>query len=168
MELPAISVIIPLYNAEKYIGDCLDSILAQTFQNFEVIIVDDCSTDSSVDVVKSYLPKFNGRLKLTRTKKNLGNPGMPRNKTLGLSRGEYISFLDADDAITKTALEELYTVAKKFDADVVACEKFYQIPDELWHDNEFKRNLSPLSLKKSNFVTETTLLTNNLFERIVC
>ena len=58
--IPAVSIVIPMYNTEKYIGECLDSILAQTFQDFEVIVVDDCSTDKSCDVVESYLPKFNG------------------------------------------------------------------------------------------------------------
>ena len=57
-KIPAVSIIIPMYNAEKYIGECLDSILAQTFQDFEVIVVDDCSTDNSCAVVESYLPKF--------------------------------------------------------------------------------------------------------------
>ena len=166
MELPAISVVIPVYNAEKYIGECLDSILAQTFQNFEVIVVDDCSTDSSVAVVKNYLPKFNGRLKLARTKKNSGCGGVPRNIGLPLSRGEYISYLDADDAITPTAFEELYTVAKSFDADVVACEKYYEIPDKLWHNDEFRRNLKPVSLQADKIVTKPTLLTNNLTERV--
>ena len=61
-EFPAISVIVPLYNVEKYVGECLDSLLAQTFKNFEIIIVDDCSTDNSVDVVNEYAPKFDGRL----------------------------------------------------------------------------------------------------------
>ena len=59
-KIPAVSIIIPMYNAEKYIGACLDSILAQTFTDFEVIVVDDCSTDNSRTVVQSYLPKFNG------------------------------------------------------------------------------------------------------------
>ena len=58
--IPSVSIIIPMYNSEKYIGDCLDSILVQTFQDFEVIVVDDCSTDNSRTVVQSYLPKFNG------------------------------------------------------------------------------------------------------------
>ena len=58
---PAISVIIPLYNTEKYIGDCLDSIFNQTFTNFEVIVVDDCSTDNSAQIVESLLEKFGGR-----------------------------------------------------------------------------------------------------------
>ena len=59
--IPAVSIIIPMYNTEKYIGECLDSILAQTFQVFEVIIVDDCSTDNSAAIVESYLPKFNAK-----------------------------------------------------------------------------------------------------------
>ncbi len=58
--IPAVSIIIPMYNTEKYIGACLDSILVQTFTDFEVIVVDDCSTDNSRAVVKSYLPKFKG------------------------------------------------------------------------------------------------------------
>ena len=120
MEIPAVSVIIPLYNAEKYIGDCLDSILAQTLTNFEVIVVDDCSTDSSPAIVESYREKFGGRLTLVKTLRNSGNAGYTaRNKGLHFSRGEYVWFVDADDFITRTALEELYTAAKEVDADVV-------------------------------------------------
>ena len=79
MEIPAVSAIIAMYNTEKYIGECLDSLLAQTFTNFEVIVVDDCSTDSSPAIVASYLPKFGGRLKVLRLKKNSGNNGIPNN-----------------------------------------------------------------------------------------
>ena len=56
--IPAISVIIPMYNTEKYIGECLDSILAQTFTDYEVIVVDNCSTDNSAKIVESYAQKF--------------------------------------------------------------------------------------------------------------
>ena len=66
--IPAVSVVIPMYNAEKYIGDCLDSILTQTFTDYEVIVVDDASTDKSRDIVKSYLPKFNGGLLTVKIK----------------------------------------------------------------------------------------------------
>ena len=80
MACPAVSVIIPMYNAEKYIGECLESLLLQTFQDFEVIVVDDCSTDNSFSIVESYIPKFDGRLKLTKTEKNSGGGGyVPRN-----------------------------------------------------------------------------------------
>lgn len=126
----AVSVIIPLYNAEKYIGECLDSVLAQTFQDFEVIVVDDASTDNSRAVVESYVEKFGGRLTVTNLKENSGSGAMPRNKGLLLSQGEYIFFLDADDMITPTALEELYALAKDYKADVVYCEKFYNADED--------------------------------------
>ena len=164
--MPAISVIIPMHNVEKYIGECLDSILAQTFQDFEVIVVDDCSTDNSAAIVKNYVPKFDGRLKLAKTLKNLGNPALPRNKGLFLSHGEYISFLDSDDAITPTALEELYYVAKNLDADVVACEKYYKVPEKFWNNDEFRKQLQPLIRHPIKFVDEPTFLTNNILDRL--
>lgn len=116
---PAVSVIIPLYNAEKYIGECLDSLIAQTFQNFEVIVVDDCSTDSSPAIVESYAEKFDGRLTFIRRKKNFGGAAMSRNMGISFARGEYIQLLDNDDFLTKTALKELYTLAKDNKAEVV-------------------------------------------------
>lgn len=116
---PAVSVIVPLYNAEKYIGECLDSILNQTFQNFELIVVDDCSTDGSLKIAESYLEKFGERMTLIHFEKNSGGAAVPRNKGLILSCGEYIYYVDADDFIAKTALEELHSAAKKYDADVV-------------------------------------------------
>ncbi|MBR1807747.1 MAG: glycosyltransferase [Selenomonadaceae bacterium] len=124
-KIPAVSVIIPLYNAEKYIGECLDSILAQTFADFEVVVVDDCSTDSSAAIVESYTSKFDGRLNLVKTRKNHGNPGVPRNIGLNFSCGEYVYFMDNDDLITSTALEEMHALATKFDADVVYMHKCF-------------------------------------------
>ncbi|MBR5913190.1 MAG: glycosyltransferase [Selenomonadaceae bacterium] len=159
----AVSIVIPMYNAEKYIGECLDSILAQTFKDFEVIVVDDCSTDTSRAVVESYLPKFNqmedDKLKLIRRKNNSGSAGTPRNIGISLSRGEYIHFVDSDDMITKTALEELYPIAKKFDADVVHCERYFQFND----------GNSPLTLEgyqSGELVKEPTLITEDLSERV--
>ena len=84
---PAVSVIIPMYNAENYIGECLDSLLGQTFQNFELIVVDDCSTDSSCEIVESYIPKFDGRLKLYHTEKNTGSGLIARNIGLDYASG---------------------------------------------------------------------------------
>ena len=92
---PAVSIIIPMFNADKYIAECLNSLLAQTLQNLEVIVVDDCSTDSSHALVESYIPKFGGRLKLSRMKKNSGSSALPHNKGFALSRGEYIFSMDA-------------------------------------------------------------------------
>ena len=127
---PAVSLIIPMYNAEKYIGECLESVLVQTFKDFEVIVVDDCSTDSSCEIVESYIPKFDGRLRLASMEENTGSGALPKNRGLMLSRGEYIAFLDDDDMLTKTAFEELYKLAKDYAADVVYCEKNYSVDDD--------------------------------------
>ena len=163
--MPAVSIVIPMYNAEKYIGECLDSILNQTFQDFEVILVDDCSTDNSRVVAESYLEKFGGRLILSKTKKNSGDPAEPCNLGIAISRGDYLFFMDNDDALTPTALEEFFNVARDFDADVVACEKFYSVPEEFWHDAEFRNTLKPDSYKQGSFVSSPTLLSDDLSER---
>lgn len=76
---PKVSVIIPLYNAEKYIGVCLSSILVQTLRDFEVIAVDDCSTDSSLPIVESFSEKFGERLKIITLPENTGSGAVPRN-----------------------------------------------------------------------------------------
>ena len=163
--IPAISVIISLYNYENYIGECLESLLAQKFQDFEVIVVDDCSTDKSVEVVENYMPKFDGRLKLTKTESNTGGGGIPRNIGLEMSRGEYIFFMDADDALTTTGLEEMYTCAKNFEADVVYCEKYF-ISEGVGED--FLKNVHAPTEKRQKppFVEEPTLEPEDLGIRI--
>lgn len=156
---PAISVIIPLYNTEKYIGECLESLLFQTFKNFEVIVVDDCSTDSSPMIVESYIPRFDGRLKLVHMKKNSGGAPAPRNKGFSHSRGEYILFMDSDDEFIQTALEEFYTLAKDFNAEVVYTEKYYAKVGS-------SPNISESYWQKGGFVDKPTFESENLAERV--
>ena len=144
---PAVSVIIPMYNAENFIAECLESIFMQTFQDYEVIVVDDCSTDNSCAVVESYAEKFGGRLKLIHTEKNSGYPATPRNKGLMLSRGEYVFFIDNDDLIIDTTLEEMYTAGKNYNADVVYCEKNYIVNnslEELQVEFDLSGEISPI------------------------
>lgn len=155
----AVSVIIPLYNAEKYIAETLESLLAQTFQNFEVIIADDCSTDSSTAIVKSYATKFGGRLKLTCTTKNSGSGAIPRNEGLTISSGEYVFNMDNDDLLTPTALEELYTFAKNFDADVVSCERYYSARSDLGE-------IYICDVYKGGVVNQATFASDDLTERV--
>ena len=165
MEIPAVSVVVSLFNYEKYIGECLDSLLAQTFQNFEVIVVDDCSTDNSVAVVEGYAPQFGGRLTLAKLKKNSGGGGEPRNKGLAFSRGEYVFFMDADDVLIPNGLQEMYTLAKNFNADVVYCEKYFMSTGV---GAEFAKNIQIATTRTQlpPFVDRPTLETNNLAERI--
>ena len=116
---PAVSVVIPMYNAEKYLSVCLESILIQTFTDFEVIVVDDCSTDSSPAIAESFLERFDGRLKIISLEENTGAPAIPRNVGLDFARGKYVLFVDNDDLIIDTALEEFFNAAETFQADVV-------------------------------------------------
>ena len=119
MHEPKISVIIPLYNAEKYIRQCLISVLSSKFKDYEVLVVDDCSTDNSVAEVKKLMPHFDGRLKLLSTEKNSGGAGIPRNVGMQNAVGVYIIFVDADDFILPTSLGDFFELAEEFNADVV-------------------------------------------------
>ena len=129
MSTPAVSVIIPMYNAEKYISECLESLLAQTLQDCEVILVNDCSTDGSRQIAESHLKKFGGRLKIFDNQKNLG-VSATRNRGLKISRGEYVFFMDADDLILPDGLEKMYKIAKYFDVEFVNCTGFYNMSDD--------------------------------------
>ena len=133
--------------------------LSQTFQNFEVIVVDDCSTDNGVKAVEDYAPKFGGRLTLAKMEKNSGSGALPRNKGLILSRGEYIFFLDADDMFTKTALEELYTLAKENDADLIYIEKHYETNADL-------SKIHTRGRQTGDFVEKPTFESEDLAERL--
>lgn len=100
-----ITVIIPLFNAEKYIGETIESVIEQTYQNWEMIVVDDCSTDSSRTIVKEY-ENQDSRIKLVESESNFGGPSRPRNIGLENAKGEYIAFLDADDTWLPNKLEK--------------------------------------------------------------
>lgn len=128
---PAVSIIIPMYNTEKFIGDCLESLLAQTFQDFEVVVADDCSTDSSVQIVESYMEKFGGRLRLVHTEKNSGNCAIPKNRGFKFSRGKYAFFMDSDDMIAPNALEKLYSIMESHtDVDLIYCTANYVMSED--------------------------------------
>ena len=162
---PAISVIIPMFNAEEFIGECLDSLLLQTFQNFEVIVVDDCSADNSVAIVESFIPKFGSRLRILQMERNSGAAPAPRNKGFLFSQGEYVFFMDSDDALTETALEEMYNLAKDYDVDVVYCEKYFM---STGFGQEFIGNIYPAdkSIQRGGFVDKPTFVSEDLAERL--
>lgn len=101
---PLVSIITPLYNSEKFIKETLESVLNQTYKNWEMIIVDDCSSDRSVEIVEKYQQK-DERIKLLKNKKNLGGAGA-RNRGIESARGKYIAFLDSDDLWKNNKLEK--------------------------------------------------------------
>ena len=153
-----ISVIIPLYNAQNYIAACLESVLNQTFQDFEVIIVNDCSNDNSCAVAESFSEKFGGRLKIISLPNNTGNASIPRNEGLRFSRGDFVFFMDNDDLITPNALETLYKFAENARADVVYMERGFLLTGK----NVIAANWDKNSAK----ITNPTLETQNISVRI--
>jgi glycosyltransferase involved in cell wall biosynthesis len=110
MPLKLISIIIPAWNAEKYIGRCLESVSAQTYGNIEIIIINDGSTDKTPGLINNYAQKDSRTTIINQENKGLSGT---RNAGLDVSRGEYIFFLDADDFITEAAIENLYRFAEE-------------------------------------------------------
>ena len=102
---PLVSVIISLHDSEKYIEETLESVVNQTYKNWEMIVVDDYSFDSSRDIVRKLQGKDN-RITLVESKANFGGPARPRNIGLGLAKGKYIAFLDSDDVWIASKLEK--------------------------------------------------------------
>jgi len=122
-ESPLISVVVPLYNYRKYIGYCIESILNQTYKNFELIIVDDCSTDNSYSIAKKF-EKKDSRIKVIKTNKNYGY-SKAKNEGIIISKGDYIVTLDADDMMTKKSLEIRLKVILKKNVDFVYADAFF-------------------------------------------
>ena len=120
--IPKISVIIPVFNAENYLKECLDSVLNQSIKDIEVICVNDCSTDGSLNILKEYQKK-DSRIKIINNSTNL-HAGPCRNAGLELCTGEYIHFLDADDILIADAYENLYDQAKTHDVDLLRCKAY--------------------------------------------
>ena len=114
---PKISVILPVFNSEKFLLYALESIQKQSFKNYEVICVNDASTDGSLNILKNYANNDN-RFKIIDCKKNLGAGGA-RNVALDKSQGRYITFLDSDDTLDQYCLEKLYLKADETDADII-------------------------------------------------
>ncbi len=100
-----ISIVTPCYNASGFIFHTIESVLSQTYTNWEMLVVDDCSTDDSAEVIKQFCKKDN-RIKYLKTDKNKGNPSEPRNLALDNAKGKYIAFLDADDIWYPNKLKE--------------------------------------------------------------
>ena len=115
--MPEISVIIPVYNTSAYLQECVDSVLAQTYQDFEIILVDDCSTDNSLALAR-LLYGHNNKVQIIHREKN-GTAGAARNEGLKRAKGKYIAFIDSDDLFLPQALEYLYRRAEEYHADVV-------------------------------------------------
>ena len=127
---PLVTVIIPIYNVEKYLAECIESVINQSYKNLEIILVDDGSTDSSGLICENYKKKDN-RIRIIH--KPNGGLSDARNAGLDVSKGGYITFVDSDDYIEKKMIEELYDACKQYDAEISICGR-----RQFWEDGRTK------------------------------
>ena len=118
MSQSLISVIVPVYNVKEYLNTCVESILNQTHENLEVILVDDGSTDGSGEICDSYA-KTDTRVQVLHTTN--GGQAAARNRGIEVCKGEYLTFIDSDDSMEPELIETLYLAQKKSGANLVSC-----------------------------------------------
>ena len=123
-----VSVIVPFYNVEKYIDKCLNSLINQTLEDIEIIIVNDGSKDTSETIAKEYASKYKN--KIVYLEKENGGLSDARNYAIPYATGEYIAFLDSDDYVEFDMYEQMYKKAKKENADIVECNLLWEYPNE--------------------------------------
>lgn len=117
--MPKVSIIVPVYNVEKYLVRCLDSLVNQTLQDIEIVIVNDGSTDKSAQIIEEYIQKYPNMF-LYASQNNSGQ-AVARNRALNMCTGEYIGFLDSDDFVKLDMFERMYNSAIENGSDYVAC-----------------------------------------------
>lgn len=124
--MPVVSVVVPIYNVEQFLGECLESLLVQKYRNLEIICVNDGSTDNSLQVVESYIERFSKFCKFIIHTQPNGGLSAARNAGMKLATGKYIYFLDSDDKITPEAIAELVTISESNNLDQVifSCDVF--------------------------------------------
>ena len=122
--MPKISIIVPVYNVEKYIDKCLKSLVHQTLQDIEIIIVNDGTQDKSEEIIEKYVRGNQNKIKYYE--KSNGGLSSARNYGLEYATGEYIAFLDSDDYVESNMYEEMYNLAKKENADMVECDFIWE------------------------------------------
>lgn len=180
-----VSVIIPVYNVEKYLVRCLNSVCEQTYKNIEVLMINDGSEDYSEEICKYFVEKDK---RFTLINKKNGGQSSARNLGIGKSKGDYILFLDSDDWLNSEFVEKLYFVSKRYDADVVTCRskdvfvnesvagEYIGTGDtksfsgekalcELFKNEEIRFELWNKLIKKS-VISETRFIENQIYEEI--
>lgn len=127
-----VSIIVPIYNSEKYLKKCLTSLINQTLKEIEIILIDDGSTDKSLDIISKFAYKYDNIIYIS--KKNAGI-GASRNYGVKKAKGKYVAFIDSDDYISKNFAEEMYNYCEENDLDMAVCD-YYMI-----YENKNKKQI---------------------------
>jgi len=150
-----ISIITPSYNSSKYIAKTIESVISQTYKNWEMIIVDDCSPDNANEIIDKYTKK-DFRIKLIKLEQNIG-PANARNKGIKQAKGKYIAFLDSDDVWLPTKLEKQVKFMQDNDL-ALTCSSYYTINETNKQINTriVKESFSYSDMLKSNHIGNLT------------
>ena len=157
MDKEKVSIIVPMYNAEKFIGKTIESVLSQTYENWEMLIMNDVSTDNSLAVVNEYVKK-DDRIKVVNTEKNMGVV-KGRNHLIDLANGKYIAFLDADDYWHSQKLEKQIQFMKEKKAGI-SCTEYTRVKENGEKINEvvIKSEISYTDMLKNNYLGCLTVM----------
>lgn len=155
--MPKVSIIVPVYNVEKYIKRCLQSLVDQSLEDIEIIVVNDGSKDKSEEIVKEFKKKYKNIVYVT---KENGGLSSARNFGMIYAKGEYIAFLDSDDYVDKDMYKKMYEKAKETNSDYVECDFYWQYPDHRKHDVGYR-----YKNKKEMFQSARVVAWNKLIKK---
>lgn len=168
----SISVIIPVYNVEEYLFECLNSVINQTFDDIEIICVNDGSTDNSLSILNEFASKDKRIKVISQTNKGVS---IARNNALKIAKGKYIYFIDSDDVMKLNALTELFNIAEKYTLDLIMFkamnfdnetkEKFTKTSFEQPYLKDFKNKVFNLDDIKENALRLNVTIYNKFFKR---
>ena len=161
-----VSVIIPVYNTEKYLRRCLDSVVNQTLQELEILLVDDGSTDRSLSILREYENRYPAKVRVL-TKEN-GGQATARNLGIKLSIGKYIGFVDSDDYVDTSMYETLYKAAKENQCDMVECHyRYLCVEGKKIKKYRTRGHIRQYKNQKDMFINAQVSPCNKLFKREV-
>lgn len=165
--MPKVSVIVPIYNVEKYLEKCINSLLSQTLEDIQIILVNDGSKDNSGNIAKEY--EKNNKDRVIYVEKANGGLSDARNYGLKYATGDFVAFLDSDDYIEKNAYEEMYNKAIEENADYVECDFIWEFPNKIRVDKQYpyknkKEMLSFVRVVAWNKLIKRQLITDNNLE----
>ena len=165
--MPKVSVIVPIYNVEKYLEKCINSLLSQTLEDIQIILVNDGSKDNSGNIAKEY--EKNNKDRVIYVEKENGGLSDARNYGLKYATGDFIAFLDSDDYIEKNAYEKMYNKAIEENADYVECDFIWEFPNKIRVDKQYpyknkKEMLSFVRVVAWNKLIKSQLITDNNLE----
>lgn len=159
-----VSVIVPIYNVEKYIQKCLESLVNQTLKEIQIILVNDGSKDNSGEIARKYEQKYKD--KIVYLEKENGGLSDARNYGIPYAQGEYIAFLDSDDYVELDTYERMYELANKDDSDMVECDFLWEYPNKIKKDIGQVYSNKKEMLQKVRVVAWNKLIKRSILEKL--